>query len=123
MDEALEEFGVTTPQYAAMCVLAEQPGLSNAQLARRSFVTPQTMNLILGRLEVLGLVERRAHPEHGRVLQAYLTKEGERLQVECHSKVDIIEERMVSGVGRAERQRFLEALRRCTQALQRDDLG
>lgn len=50
MDEALRGYGVTTPQYAAMSVLAEQPGLSNAQLARRSFLTPQTMNQILGKL-------------------------------------------------------------------------
>ena len=58
MDEALRETGVTTPQYAAMSVLAEEPGLSNARLARRSFVTPQTMNQILARLEASGLVER-----------------------------------------------------------------
>jgi len=44
MDEELRGLGVTTPQYAAMSVLAEEPGLSNAQLARRSSVTPQTMN-------------------------------------------------------------------------------
>jgi hypothetical protein len=35
-DEAHKTLGITTPQYAAMSVLAEQPGLSNAQLARRS---------------------------------------------------------------------------------------
>ena len=35
-DEAHKTLGIATPQYAAMSVLAEQPGLSNAQLARRS---------------------------------------------------------------------------------------
>jgi DNA-binding MarR family transcriptional regulator len=74
MDGTLKELNVTAPQYAALSVLAEEPGLSNAALARRSFVTPQTMNQIMVRLEAAGLVERRAHPEHGRVLQAYLTK-------------------------------------------------
>ena len=58
-------------------LLAEEPGLSNAQLARRSFVMPQTMNRILAMLGASGLVEPRAHAEHGRVLRSYLIEEGE----------------------------------------------
>jgi DNA-binding MarR family transcriptional regulator len=119
MDEALKGMGVTTPQYAAMSVLAEEPGLSNAQIARRSFVTPQTMNEILARLEARGLVERRSHAEHGRVLQAYLTGEGERLLEECRRTVATVEDRMVSGLSERERGGLLEALRECAEALQR----
>ena len=121
MDEALKGRGVTTPQYAAMSVLAERPGLSNAQLARRSFVTPQTMNQILGRLETLGLVERRGHPEHGRVLQAYLTRGGERLRDECDRTVAAVEKRMVSGLSEEEQRRLLQALWGCAEALRRDN--
>jgi DNA-binding MarR family transcriptional regulator len=117
MDGTLKELDVTTPQYAALSVLAEEPGLSNAALARRSFVTPQTMNQILVRLEAAGLVERRAHPEHGRVLQAYLTEEGERLRRECAGRVDAVEERMVSGLSEDERKDLLGLLRRCSAAL------
>lgn len=119
MDGALKELGVTTPQYAALSVLAEEPGLSNAGLARRSFVTPQTMNQILARLEAARLVERRPHPEHGRVLQAYLTEEGEKLRQECAKRVDAIEERMVAGLSEDERLGLLELLRECSAALQR----
>lgn len=120
MDEALKGLGATTPQYAALSVLAEEPGLSNAGLARRSFVTPQTMNQILVRLEAAGLVERRPHPEHGRVLQAYLTEEGEKLRRECAKRVDAIEERMVAGLSEDERLGLLELLRGCSAALRRD---
>ncbi len=121
MDEALKGIGITTPQYAAMSVLAEQPGLSNAQLARRSFLTPQTMNQILVRLEALGLVERREHPEHGRVLQAYLTQDGERLRSECDGTVATVEARMVSELSEEEQRRLLEALRGCVEALRKDN--
>ena len=120
MDGALKELGVTTPQYAALSVLAEEPGLSNATLARRSFVTPQTMNQILVRLEAAGLVERHAHPEHGRVLQAYLTEEGERLRRECAERVDAVEELMVSGLPAEERTNLLGLLRRCSAALRQE---
>ena len=121
MDEALKGHSVTTPQYAAMSVLAEQPGLSNAQLARRSFLTPQTMNQILGRLETLGLIERLEHPEHGRVLQAYLTRGGERLRDECDRTVAAVEKRMVLGLSEEEQRRLLQALWGCAEALRRDN--
>lgn len=123
MEGRLKELDVTAPQYAALSVLAEEPGLSNATLARRSFVTPQTMNQILVRLEAAGLVERRAHPEHGRILQAYLTREGEKLRRECAERVDNVEERMVSGLSEDERQELLELLRRCSAALREDNGG
>ena len=35
------------------------------------------MNVILTNLETAGLVVRRPHPKHGRVLQTYLTEMGE----------------------------------------------
>jgi len=120
MDDALREMDLTTPQYAALTALAEAPGLSNAQLARRSFVTPQTMNQILKGLETAGLVRREGHPEHGRVLQAYLTGEGERLREECAGKVTPVEERMVARLSDHQRQALLEALRSCARALSGD---
>ncbi len=123
MDGTLKELNVTAPQYAALSVLAEEPGLSNAALARRSFVTPQTMNQIMVRLEAAGLVERRAHPEHGRVLQAYLTKRGEELREQCAERVDVIEEQMVSGLSEEERSKLLGLLRRCSAALRQDNSG
>ena len=65
MDKALREVCMTTAQYAALSALEAAPGLSGAELARRSLVTPQTMNAILVNLEAAGLVVRRPHPEHG----------------------------------------------------------
>lgn len=120
MDEALRETGATTPQYSALGALAEEPGLSNAQLARRSFVTPQTMNQILKGLEAAGLVRREGHPEHGRVLRSYLTGEGERLHAECDGRVAAVTGRMVAGLADRQRRALLEALRGCVRALSAD---
>ena len=117
MDDALRGLGLTTPQYAALSVLAEGPGLSGAEVARRCFVTPQTMNGVLVKLEVAGLVSRRAHPEHGRVLQAYPTQEGERLMIRAHRVILEIEEKMLGDLGQDERLRLLEALRGCAESL------
>ena len=72
MDDALREHGATLTQYAVLTTLDEEPGLSNADLARRAFVTPQTMNQVLRELEQKGWVTRHPHPGHARILQADL---------------------------------------------------
>src|SRR5690349_14688618 len=93
MDEALSARDLTTPQYAVLSALEREPGLSNADLARRSFVTPQTMLKIVELLEAAGLVSRSAHPTHGRVLRAELTDEGRARVAACHAEVAAVEAR------------------------------
>src|ERR1700720_3454791 len=96
MDEGLRAHGLTTPQYAALTHLEADEPLSGAELARRCFVTAQTMNAILAGLERARLVERAAHATHGRVIEAWLTKRG-RAKVEgAHRTVFGIEEQMLS---------------------------
>ncbi len=118
MDGALREVGLTTPQYAALSVVEGEEGLSGALLARRCFVTPQTMNGILVNLEKAGLLERRPHPEHGRVLQAYLTSNGEGMLSRAHALVGAIEGRMLEDLTEDERGRLLSVLRGCADALE-----
>jgi DNA-binding MarR family transcriptional regulator len=78
METALRDHGLTGAQYAAISVLARDPGMSGADLARACNTTPQAMNGVLATLERDGLVERRPHPTHGRILQVTLTPEGQR---------------------------------------------
>ena len=118
MDKALREVGMTTAQYAALSALGAAPGLSGAELARKSFVTPQTMNAILTNLEAAGLILRRPHLKHGRVLQAYLTKIGEESVVRAHVLVEAVEERMLDRLSQDDQRRLLEALRSCADALE-----
>jgi DNA-binding MarR family transcriptional regulator len=117
MDRALRERGLTTPQYAVLSALEAQPGLSNAELARRAFVTPQTMNGIVVLLERAGLVARRPHDQHGRVLTTDLTPAGQELVRSCHAAVEQIEERMVAPLNAAERAQLVALLRACASAL------
>ncbi len=76
LDSGLREIGLTTPQYAVLTFLKVEAGASNATLARRAFVTPQTMQAILVALERAGFISRTAHPEHGRVQKTELTARG-----------------------------------------------
>lgn len=76
LDAELRDVGLTTPQYSVLAGLEFNAGLSNAELARRAFVTAQTMQAIIVTLERAGLVERRAHPVNGRILTTELTSAG-----------------------------------------------
>jgi DNA-binding MarR family transcriptional regulator len=117
MDEALRGLGLTTPQYAALSALEGEPGMSGAELARWGFVTPQTMNGIVANLEGRGLIERRPHPGHGRVLQAFLTESGGDLLARAHRSVEEIEELMLAHLSDDERLRLAEMLHACVTAL------
>ena len=117
MTAALRDHGATLPEYAVLTALAEEPGLSNADLARRTFVTPQTMNQVLRELTARGWVSRHPHPGHGRILQAELTTDGGRVLGGCHQAVDAVEGRMLAGLGPGERRQLAAALRSCIEGL------
>ena len=76
LDSGLRNIGLTTPQYAVLAFLEVETGASNAVLARRAFVTPQTMQAILVSLDRAGLIIRKPHPDHGRVQTTELTTSG-----------------------------------------------
>ena len=86
LDAALQQIGLTTSQYAVLTFLEVEPGASNAALARRAFVTPQTMQGIVVALERSGFIVRTPHPEHGRVQTTELTDSG-RAVLEAASEI------------------------------------
>ena len=77
IDDVVKAKGLSVNQYTTLSVLDHRSGLSNAQLARRALVSPQSMNEVLLALERRGLVRRNAHPDHGRILQSRLTAKGD----------------------------------------------
>ena len=95
--------GLTATQYTALSVLRAGRGLSNAQLARRSYVTPQSMIEMLGTLEAKGLTE--------------LTAKGRRLLARCDEDLDRIETEMTSELSPEERSSFEHMLRSCVHML------
>src|SRR6476619_8352488 len=76
MERGLREHGLTSPQFGALFVLAAEPGLSAADLARAMGTTPQAANVLVTGMMQDRLVERMPHPTHGRILEIYATKEG-----------------------------------------------
>jgi DNA-binding MarR family transcriptional regulator len=106
----LREWDLSVQEYTSLSVLELRPGLSNAQLARRALVTPQSMLEILAKLENRGLVHRKTDPEHGRVIRNELSKRGQQLLVIAAPKVDQLQDRIFAGLSEAQRRSVTAAL-------------
>jgi len=117
IEERLKPYGLRVPQYTALSVLRNRPGLSNAQLARRSFVSPQAMNEVTASLEQAGLIFREVDGNHRRILRARLTPRGKRLYERIDAEIAELEELMLAGVPETVRRRFDETAVQCVRAL------
>src|SRR5262245_13286263 len=98
MEAALQDSGLTRPQFGTLSVVVAEPGLSAADLARAVMVTPQAVNLLVNGLERDGLVERRPHPTHGRILEIHPTAEGRRRLRAASPIVTALEDHIAEGL-------------------------
>lgn len=104
MERALADLGVTPPQFSVLTMLVAYPGLSGADLARLSLLTPQTVSLIVANLERSAAIERRAHPTHGRVRVIEVTTAGRALLERCKERVRATEKSLLEGLPPDEEQ-------------------
>ena len=98
METALRPHRLTGAQYAALSVLARDPGASSADLARACNTTPQAMNGVVATLQRDGLIARQPHPTHGRILRLTLTREGERRLQAATPAVRALEQAIEDGL-------------------------
>ena len=109
VNDAVSGHGVSTAQIGVLRQLANEPGLSGAELARRLLITPQGVQLALKALQERGLVQRKPDPQHARILQAFLTEQGRNV-AEAVVKDAIAAHDAVFGVLSPEEQETLREL-------------
>lgn len=117
LDAAMQEHGLTTPQYAALSILGHHPGLSSAQLARRAFVTAQSMQVMVAAFLRAGLIERRPQSENQRILCNYLTAAGYAALESGEQAADAVESKMLEGLDDATIATLRDALAACVRKL------
>jgi DNA-binding MarR family transcriptional regulator len=118
-DEALRKQGceLSFAQFAALFNLHSDPGVTGAQLARRAFVSAQTMNSALRSLEQQGYLERRPHPSSRRADSWTLTDAGLRELDRAREVGKALFARMLDGFDAKEIAAFEDYLRRSIVAL------
>jgi DNA-binding MarR family transcriptional regulator len=116
--DVLRQFDLTVPQYSTLAALSASSGMSGAQLARVSGVTPQTMAIILGNLEAKALIRRTPSDLHPKVLVTTLTKEGKALLKKADARIQALEDRLAATFEDDERDRLHGLLERAIELLE-----
>lgn len=117
LDVAMQQPGLTTPQYTALSILRRHPGMSSAQLARRAFVAAQSMQVMVAAFERAGHIERRPQHDNQRVLCNYLTDEGHSAFAHCEDAASDVETKMVKGLDEVSIAALRESLEVCVRNL------
>jgi DNA-binding MarR family transcriptional regulator len=102
--------GVTVPQYTALLVINDEPGISGAELARRCLVTPQTMTTVLGNLTLKGYIERRSVPGQGRAMETTITAAGKRILAKADKEVLAVEKTLAGTMAAKDQATFAKLL-------------
>jgi DNA-binding MarR family transcriptional regulator len=117
VDAALQPRGFSLRHVAVLEALRASPGLSNADLARAQFMTPQSMFDLLSSMEAAGLVSRRPHPAGGRILQASLTPLGTAALRACRGVIADTEARLLAELSPDQRRTLQDLLRRSVESI------
>jgi DNA-binding MarR family transcriptional regulator len=117
MDAALAPYGLTTPQYLVLALLAEEPGMSNSELARRSAVAAPTMLRILDALSQAGHISRADRSPERRARGTTLTPSGEQRLASAAGRVQRFEDLLVAQAAPEHADIIMTWLRACTEQL------
>lgn len=117
MDEVLRPLGLTVPQYACLQALQDTPGITGSDLARRTFVSRQSMSVLVQGLEKRGLVERSDAPGPRRERATSLSASAGALLVQAQRRVAGVVETMTDRLDHAGRDQLRGLLVACRDAL------
>jgi len=121
MDEALrrERIDLSFAHFVTLLTLASEPGIAGAELARRGFVTAQTMNTILRRLEKDGAIERRPNPSNQRADSWSITRAGQARMEKARVVAEAVWSQMFESLKKHEVTQLQRLLERCLGGLER----
>lgn len=117
LDEIVKPAGITSVQYTALTVLDHHDGLSLAQLARDSFVTPQAAADLVANLERRDLVRRDRSAVDRREVVVSLTPQGRQVLTDRAAAVQQLEHLMIESLDEDEARMFRDILDRCRSSL------
>lgn len=118
LDDRLRPHQLGGLQYTILTLVRDREGISSAELSRRFFVTPQTMNESVASMEKRGLIERSESETNKRILNTRVTEEGRALLKICDAIADQVETEVFGSMSQAERTEFHAILRDRIHAVQ-----
>ncbi|MBS0315780.1 MAG: winged helix DNA-binding protein [Proteobacteria bacterium] len=108
--EETAEFDITPVQFAILNALIERPGEDQVTLAGRVAFDAATSGSVIGRLEAKGLIRRAADAADKRRKLLWVTPLGEQLAQQMRRTVRRVQNRIVNGLDRDEREQLIALL-------------
>ncbi|WP_018150964.1 MarR family winged helix-turn-helix transcriptional regulator [Leeia oryzae] len=102
---------LTTSQYTMLSILNTHGQTSNAKLAERSLMTPQSANEQVKNMEAEGWIQRAPDQSHGRIINLALTETGTGLLEDCDELVSELEAKMLSHFEPQDKEQMQRLLR------------
>jgi len=115
---SLGDVGITPLQLQVLAELSIEPGLSTADLARYTRVTPQNMSLAVWKLIRKGFITRGAHATNRRIHRLDLTKRGDAVFNRAVALAKKVEARVFGGLSARERKIVINSLQRSLARLE-----
>lgn len=77
--DILSDFEITTPQFLALEVLKDKPGITMGELCERLYLACSTATDLIDRMEKNGYLERNRDTEDRRVIRLSITEKGQNI--------------------------------------------
>jgi MarR family transcriptional regulator, organic hydroperoxide resistance regulator len=111
-ERALRPHGLTYAQYGGLLALSKGGSMSQSALAVALETDTTTAMVVRGSLERKGLVDRKSHPEDGRVKMLTLTSKGHRIADAATKDIDAFYEKLAALVSSSDLKKTLPILER-----------
>ncbi|MEW9529885.1 MarR family winged helix-turn-helix transcriptional regulator [Microbispora sp. NPDC049125] len=108
---AYNRHGVRAGQQFILRCLWEEDGLTPGEIARRLELATPTVTRAATRMEAAGLLRREPHPTDARLVRLRLTERGRELESVIAGEVDRLNERALTTLDAADRERLVRFLR------------
>lgn len=112
LEQRTRALGLTRAQWSVLAHIARHEGINQAALAEILEIEPITLARILDRLESMGYIERRSHPEDRRARLPHLTDKARPALEQLFALGAETREEALAGVSAADRERLIELLLR-----------
>jgi DNA-binding MarR family transcriptional regulator len=109
---ATADLKITPKQYAVLELIAENPGVSQVDLAEALLMDRATMMALVDRLETRDLIERRASPVDRRRQSLFITPDGDGLLDQARAAISRHEARLLEAFTAEETAMAIRLLRR-----------
>jgi DNA-binding MarR family transcriptional regulator len=114
--DVLADLGITSTQYAVLAAIGSCPNIDQTALAGLIGIDKSTAGLIATRLVKRGLIDRKHNAQNKRVMALTLTAEGVTAYKKALTKADLINDRLLGPLSKAEREVLIKLIKKVVGA-------